>query len=109
MNQDQTAPEPDKTLNFESHYQALQECVAKLESGQLSLDDALTAYQKGIALVQTCRETLNQAQARVEQILSIDEHGQSQNKPIDLDVQTTESLQTQTKSKPRTKESEDFF
>lgn len=93
-------------LDFESQYQGLVECVSRLESGQLSLDDALSAYQKGIGLVQNCRTTLNQAQARVEQILSVDAQGQPQTAPLNLDVDTPDALKPQKKSRSS---SDEFF
>ena len=91
-------------LGFESKYQSLVECVSRLESGQISLDDALAAYQKGIGLVQNCRNTLNQAQARVEQILSVDQQGQVQKASLNLDVEAPEAMVPQKKTRVQPKE-----
>ena len=49
MSSDQpTQSQPAPKLDFEAQYQKLLDCVSRLESGQLSLDDALGAYQNGI-------------------------------------------------------------
>lgn len=90
--------EPEGRLDFEAQYQNLVECVNRLESGQISLDDALGAYQNGIAMVQNCRTILGQAQARVEKLTSIDNDGRAQTQPIHLDVETPDSMLGQKKN-----------
>lgn len=84
-------------LDFEAQYQKLVDCVNRLESGQISLDDALGAYQNGIAMVQNCRQILTQAQARVEKLSSIDSEGRVQTQPIELHVETPDSMLGQKK------------
>lgn len=61
--------------NFEEAFNALQAVVEKLESDDISLEEALQAYEKGIRLIQQCAAILEQAQLRIEQ-LSKDEAGQ---------------------------------
>jgi exodeoxyribonuclease VII small subunit len=92
--------EPAPRLDFEAQYQKLLDCVSRLESGQLSLDDALGAYQNGISLVQNCRSILNQAQARVEKLTAIDDNGNIQTEPLNLDVETPDALLGQKKKPP---------
>lgn len=62
----------DKELNstasvpFEDALDKLQETVKKLESGTLSLEDALQEYEKGIQLSRLCQNYLQAAEQRVE-------------------------------------------
>jgi exodeoxyribonuclease VII small subunit len=95
-----TQSQPAPKLDFEAQYQKLLDCVSRLESGQLSLDDALGAYQNGISLVQNCRNILNQAQARVEKLTAIDDNGNIQTEPLNLDVETPDALLGQKKKPP---------
>jgi exodeoxyribonuclease VII small subunit len=73
---------PGKKPTFEDALQQLAGIVQKLESGQLPLDEALTQYEAGIGLVRRCQELLQQAQARVQRLLGVDEHGQAVLEPL---------------------------
>ncbi|MBI1322617.1 exodeoxyribonuclease VII small subunit [bacterium] len=79
-------------LDFESQFDKLNACVADLESGRLSLDESLNAYRTGIELVSRCREILEQAQARVASIESLDESGEPRTAPLDLEVESHAAL-----------------
>ena len=48
--------------------QALEETVAALEAGSLSLDDSLALFERGQQLAERCNELLDGAQLRVEQL-----------------------------------------
>ena len=52
---DGPAPLPD---HFEDAMTELEALVGQMESGRLPLEDALTAYERGVALVRLCRERL---------------------------------------------------
>jgi len=45
---------------------ALEELVARLESGELTLEDALVAFEQGVALVRVLNERLTSAEQRIE-------------------------------------------
>lgn len=53
------------TPSFEEALIALEQLVHSMEEGNLSLDDALRAYEKGIQLTRLCQESLTQAEQRV--------------------------------------------
>ncbi|MEW5701216.1 MAG: exodeoxyribonuclease VII small subunit [Candidatus Zixiibacteriota bacterium] len=53
---------------FEDAFARLQEIVETLESGDVPLEEALTLYTEGIALVRVCGEKLTAAQQRIEQL-----------------------------------------
>ena len=53
---------------FEQLYQRLEETVAKLEAGGLSLDDALALYEEGMELARRCQEILDSAELKVTRL-----------------------------------------
>ncbi|MCK6626140.1 MAG: exodeoxyribonuclease VII small subunit [Anaerolineae bacterium] len=59
-------PPPLETLSFEQAYQELEETVQKLEAGNLPLEEALTLYQRGMALAHYCNQQLDSAELRIK-------------------------------------------
>lgn len=55
-----------KTFHFEQSISELETIVNQLEQGELSLDDALKQFEKGISLARKCQEVLNQAEQKIE-------------------------------------------
>ena len=53
---------------FEELYKQLEEKVALLEQGGLSLDDSLSAYEEAVGLAQKCQEMLDQAELRITRL-----------------------------------------
>lgn len=47
---------------FEESLQELEQIVTRLEKGDVPLEDALAAFQKGMALSKQCQETLTKAE-----------------------------------------------
>jgi len=66
--------EPD---NFENALTELEEIVKKLESGNLSLDDSIKLYERGVFLAQYCNKKLEEAESRIS-LLVKDEKGEIQ-------------------------------
>jgi len=54
------------TLSIESQLKRLEEIASLLDRGELSVDEQLKIYEEGMALAQTCRAYLEQAQLKVE-------------------------------------------
>jgi exodeoxyribonuclease VII small subunit len=54
-------------LSFEEAYTRLSETAARLEKGNLTLDESLAMYEEGVALARHCKELLEKAELRVEQ------------------------------------------
>ena len=52
--------------NFEAATTELDLLVAKMESGELALEESLAAYQRGAALVKYCEKLLTDAQQRIQ-------------------------------------------
>ena len=61
-------PEEIKQLSFEQAFQQLEETVQKLETGQLSLEDTLALYERGIALAKHCSVHLDQADLTIQRL-----------------------------------------
>ncbi len=57
-------------LSFEQALAALEESVARLEAGDLSLDEMLTVYERGARLTQHCQQLLDGAELRLQQLIA---------------------------------------
>ena len=57
---------------FEDVLKELEGIVQRLESGSLSLEDSLGAFEKGIGLIRRLTGTLNDVERRVEVLLRED-------------------------------------
>ncbi len=73
-----------KPPNFEKSLQELEQLVAQLESGELSLEDSLKTFEKGIKLTRNCQTALQEAEQKVELLLQ-QEDGEALTTPFDLD------------------------
>jgi len=67
---------------FETALEELEQVVEQLESGELSLEDALTAFEKGVGLVKICNQKLNEVEKKIE-VLVKDKEGKLQLKPFE--------------------------
>ena len=56
------------TPPFEELYKQLEEKVALLEQGGLSLDDSLSTYEEAVGLAQQCQAMLDQAELRITRL-----------------------------------------
>jgi exodeoxyribonuclease VII small subunit len=54
--------------DFESVYKRLEETVARLEDGGLTLDESLALYEEGMKLARRCQELLQQAELKVTKL-----------------------------------------
>ncbi len=72
MTENDSAPpasEPDfGELSFEQALNLLNETVSLLESGQLTLAEAMAMYERGMKLARVCNEALTSAETRVSVI-----------------------------------------
>jgi exodeoxyribonuclease VII small subunit len=57
------------TLSFEAAMTELDRIVRDLEGGKTSLEESISAYERGIALKNHCDRKLREAQARIEKIV----------------------------------------
>jgi exodeoxyribonuclease VII small subunit len=55
-----------KGIHFEQSVTELEEIVRQLEKGDLTLEDSLKQFEKGIGLARRCQDVLNQAEQKIE-------------------------------------------
>ena len=53
-------------LNFEEAIQELEDIAEKLEKGQISLEESILAYERGVELKKVCTDRLKEAESRIE-------------------------------------------
>ncbi|HVO25826.1 MAG TPA: exodeoxyribonuclease VII small subunit [Candidatus Margulisiibacteriota bacterium] len=70
---------------FDQGMAELEALVARLEGGELPLEEALAAFEAGVALVRTLNQRLTDAEARVE-VLTRDANGKLQLQPMPPDA-----------------------
>lgn len=58
-----------KKPGFEQNIATLEQLVKQMESGKMSLEDSLKAYEDGVSLIKSCQNELEKAKQKV-QILS---------------------------------------
>ena len=61
----------------------MESVVRKLESGDLQLEEALTAYEEGVRLSKLCEARLTCAEARIRELVA-KEDGTLEERPADL-------------------------
>jgi len=59
-----------RKFKFEEALSELEEIVSRLDSGELSLDEMLEQFERGIKLVRSCQKFLEQAQKKVEILIA---------------------------------------
>lgn len=79
-------------LKFEEAIANLEQVVEQLESGDLSLEDSLAVFEKGVGLVRYCNQRLSEVEKKVE-LLVKDKDGQLQLKPFGNPAADSESDQ----------------
>ena len=68
MSQDETKTANFETISFEDALRELETIVTSLERGDVSLDDAIKAFERGTQLKAHCQARLEEARMKVEQI-----------------------------------------
>jgi len=69
---------------FESMMDRLQTLVAKLEEGNLPLEDSIRCFEEGMTLVKRCGAVLNRAEERIQKLMR-DATGLPVTEPLDAD------------------------
>jgi len=58
------ATEP--TVNFEAALEELEQLVERMETGEMSLEESLKAFERGVTLTRDCQKALKDAELRVQ-------------------------------------------
>lgn len=64
-----TTAEP---INFEDALKALETLVARMEQGDLPLEESLACFERGIALTRTCQQSLKSAEQKIQMLVEKD-------------------------------------
>lgn len=75
-------PESKSPPDFEQALAELEALVARLERGDLPLDEALKTFERGVELTRHCQGALKAAQQRVEILLK--RNGQMEAEPFSV-------------------------
>lgn len=65
-------------MDFEKKLARLEEIVAKMEAGDLSLEDSLKSFEEGVKLSRECNSQLSQAEQKVKLLLNVDADGSAE-------------------------------
>jgi len=79
-------PKKKKSSNFEKDLQELEDLVEKMEGGDLSLEDSLVHFERGIALTRACQKALSEAEQKIQILLA--EDGSQKLQPFSSDEAT---------------------
>ena len=72
--------EMEQPLSIEDNFARLEETIQKLESGEVSLEEAFACYSEGMKLIKNCNEQIDRVE---KQVLKLTEEGTL--KPLDTE------------------------
>jgi len=61
-----------KPLNFEAALDELEQLVERMEAGDLTLEQSLAAFERGVVLTRDCQKALKEAELRVQALTETD-------------------------------------
>lgn len=64
-------------MDFEKKLSRLEEIVVQMEKGELALEESLKLFEEGVKLSRECHQKLNDAEAKVKLLVSIDQDGKT--------------------------------
>lgn len=82
MEESESATMPKKTsLDFEHALKELEALVSRMEKGDISLEDSLKHFERGIELTRACQKSLKEAEQKVHILL--EKNGESVVQPFE--------------------------
>ena len=76
---------PASPAGFEASMEALEALVARMEAGDLPLEESLREYQRGMELIRACQNALDEAQRKIEHLAD----GEPPPAPVNIDSNDT--------------------
>ena len=58
-----------KNISFEEAMVSLEEAIARLEGGTLSLDESLKTFENAVALIKICNDKISSAEQKVKMLI----------------------------------------
>lgn len=95
--------EKEERIDFEKAMEGLERVVEALESGELTLDQALKRYEEGVGLVRSCQSKLTEAEKKIE-VLTKALDGSFKKEPFDPEAVSPSASRSK---KKKLSESED--
>jgi exodeoxyribonuclease VII small subunit len=77
--------------SFEEQLAELEKIVEKLERGDLTLEENVTLFERGMQLSNACKKDLASAESRIQMVLEPKEKGEV--RVTDLDVETEDDIE----------------
>ena len=71
-------------MDFEKKIKELENIVEKLGSGELSLQESIEFYEKGVKISKECSEQLNKSEEKVQKLMEISPDGQAQTRDFEV-------------------------
>jgi exodeoxyribonuclease VII small subunit len=78
-----TSPKSADTFSFEAALEELEQLVERMERGDISLEESLKDFERGIELTRSCQEALRTAEQKVQ--ILIEKRGQEELTPFQPD------------------------
>lgn len=72
----------DKKQNFEASLKELESVVKALEGGEVSLDEMLTLFERGIYLTKECTTALDAAEQKISVLMKNRDSGEMEEQPF---------------------------
>jgi exodeoxyribonuclease VII small subunit len=72
--------------SFESQLAELEKVVEKLEKGDLTLEESVTLFERGVHLSNACKKQLSSAESRIQVLLEPEADGPVQLEELAVDV-----------------------
>lgn len=66
-----------KNTDFEKAIEELEKIVSQLESGEVSLDESIKLFERGMELTGICRKTLNTARQKIVTLTEAEEEAEN--------------------------------
>jgi exodeoxyribonuclease VII small subunit len=62
------APAGSPATDFESAVAQIEKIIERIESGEIGLEESIAQYETGVNLIRRCRQVLDRAEQRVEEL-----------------------------------------
>jgi exodeoxyribonuclease VII small subunit len=62
------APTDAPPADFESAVAQIEKIIERIESGEIGLEESIAQYETGVNLIRRCRQVLDRAEQRVEEL-----------------------------------------
>lgn len=87
-------------IKFEKALERLEKIVEDLETGNITLDEALKKYEEGVKLSRECQKKLNEAEKKIE-ILTKSLDGSMKKEPFEIPEENEREAQAESAKKGR--------